>query len=72
LQALGQPGTSLADKVAGVQSDLASGDASDACGALSAFIHQVQAQTPNSIPAGTAAQLIPAVRQIEAVIPCKS
>jgi hypothetical protein len=66
------PGTSLADKVASMQADLASGDTSDACGTLNAFIHEVQAQTRESIRAGEAATLVAAAQQIEAVIPCTS
>jgi hypothetical protein len=64
------PGTSLADKIASIQADLASGDTSDACGTLNAFIHEVKAQTGKSIPAGTAASLIASAQQIEAVIGC--
>jgi len=64
------PGTSLADKVASVQSDLALEDTSDACGTLNAFIHEVKAQSGKSIPAGTASSLIAAAQQIEAAIGC--
>ena len=66
------PGTSLADKVASVQSYLAAGDASDACGTLSAFVHEVQAQSGKHIPAVQAGGLIADAQRIEAVIPCTS
>lgn len=66
------PGTSLADKIASVQSYLAAGHASDACGTLGAFINQVKAQTGKSIPAVQAGGLIAAAQRIEAVIPCTS
>lgn len=66
------PGTSLADKVASVQSYLAAGDTSDTCGTLRAFINQVKAQTGKSIPAATATTLIATAQRIEAVIPCTS
>jgi hypothetical protein len=64
------PGTSLADKVSLIQSSLTAGDTSDACGTLNAFINQVSAQTGKSIPPATAATLIAATQQIEAVIAC--
>jgi hypothetical protein len=66
------PGTSLADKVAAVQSDLAANDTGDACGTLNAFINEVNAQTPKHIKADQAANLIEAAQLIEAVIPCTS
>jgi hypothetical protein len=67
------PGTSLADKVASVQSELTANDSSDACGTLKAFISEVLAQSGKSIrPPSKATMLIMAARQIEAVIPCTS
>jgi hypothetical protein len=66
------PGTSLADKVASVQSDLAANDTGDACGTLNAFINEVNAQTGKHIKADMAASLIDAAQRIEAVIPCTS
>jgi phospholipase C len=66
------PGTSLADKVASMQSDLAASDTSDACGTLTAFIRQVNAQTGKKIPADVAASLIAAAQRIETAIPCTS
>jgi hypothetical protein len=64
------PGTSLADKVASIQADLAANDTKDACGTLNAFINEVKAQSGKKIPAGTAASLIASAQQIEAVIGC--
>lgn len=64
------PGTSLADKVASVQSDLASEETGDACAMLSAFDHEVQAQSGKQIPAGTARTLIPTAQRIQAVMGC--
>jgi hypothetical protein len=66
------PGTSLADKVASVQSELTANDTGDACGTLKAFINQVKAQTGKSIKQPQATTLIMAAQQIEAVIPCTS
>jgi hypothetical protein len=66
------PGTSLAGKVSLIQSSLAAGDTRDACGTLTAFINQVNAQTGKSIPPATAVTLIAAAQRIEAVIPCRS
>ena len=39
------PGKSLADKVTSIQEDVAADDTADACAALGAFIHEVNAQT---------------------------
>jgi hypothetical protein len=63
------PGTSLADKVGGITSDLSANDSSDACGTLNAFIHEVNAQSKH-IGSTLAAQLIAEATQIEAVIGC--
>ena len=60
------PGTSLSDKVALVQSYLASGDVADACGTLRAFVNQVKAQSGKSIPTDTAQQLIADAQRIQA------
>jgi hypothetical protein len=65
------PGASLAGKIGLIQSSLAAGDTSGACGALTAFINQVNAQTGKSISPATAATLIADAQQIEAVIPCR-
>jgi uncharacterized repeat protein (TIGR01451 family) len=67
------PGTSLADNIASVQSDLAANDTGDACGTLNAFIHEVKAQTGTTIKPATLAQsLIGDAQRIEGVIPCPS
>ena len=64
------PGTSLADKVATAQSDLAVGDTPAVCADLTAFINEVQAQSRISIPPGTAAELITEAMRIRAVLAC--
>lgn len=64
------PGTSLADKVKAVQSYLAAGDLADACSALTAFLHEVSAQSGKSIPANQAATLIATAQRIKAVLAC--
>jgi hypothetical protein len=66
------PGSSLADKIASVQSYLARGDTRDACGSLSAFLHEIAAQSGKSIPVANATTLMAAAQQIETVIPCTS
>jgi HYR domain len=63
-------GTSLVTKVAAVESYLTSGDTTDACGTLRAFINQVQGQSGRSMPASTATTLVSSAQQIEAVIGC--
>jgi WD40 repeat protein len=63
-------GTSLADKLAAVASDLASNDTTDACGTLDAFINEVRAQAGASIPGALAGKLISAALRIERVIGC--
>jgi len=64
------PGTSLADKVAEAQSDLASGDVADACGTLSGFVSEVGAQAGKHIPSATAQELIADAQRIQAVLAC--
>ena len=64
------PGGSLTGKVASIQAALAAGDTATACGTLSAYIHQVNAQTGNKIPAATAADLIAQAEAIRAEIGC--
>jgi acid phosphatase len=66
------PGTSLADKVATAQADLAASDKGDACMTLNAFINQVHAQAGKKIAADVAALRIADAQRIEAVIPCSS
>jgi hypothetical protein len=64
-------GTSLADQVASVQSDLSSGEKADACGTLGAFINTVKGQQRGGrIAPGTATMLISTAQRIEAVIGC--
>jgi hypothetical protein len=64
-------GSSLADKVAKIESYLASNDASGACSTLNAFVQEVNAQSgKKSISASTAATLTTSAQQVEAVIPC--
>jgi hypothetical protein len=64
------PGTSLADKVTQIQSYLASGDVTDACGTLGAYISEVHAQTPQSIPPATAAELLADAHEIQTILGC--
>jgi hypothetical protein len=59
----------LASKVAAAQSALARGNTNAACGNLTLFISQVQAQSASIGPA-LAAQLIAEAKQIKAVIGC--
>ncbi len=49
-----------------VQSYLAVGELADACSTLTAFVHQVSAQSGKSIPPGQAAALIAAAQRIKA------
>jgi hypothetical protein len=60
----------LARRVTAVQSYLAVGDLADACSTLSAFVHQVSAQSDKSIPPGQAAALIATAQRIKAVLAC--
>lgn len=64
------PGTSLADKVTLVASDVAANDPTDACSILNAFIHEVDAQSGKSIPSRQAQTLITAAGQTEADLGC--
>src|SRR5262249_42907100 len=64
------PGTSLADKVALVETDIAATDLTDACSTLNAFTREVQAQTDKSIASSEAAKLIAAARQIQTDLGC--
>ena len=76
LTALGQavrgvgPGTSLADKVAHAQSELASGNVGGACGTLGAFIDEVLGQTGKTIPPATAGTLNADALRIRNVLAC--
>jgi hypothetical protein len=64
------PGTSLGDKVQSAQSYLASGDVADTCSTLTAFIHEVKAQSGKHIPVAQASQLIADAQRIQAVLAC--
>jgi hypothetical protein len=64
------PGRSLADKVQSAQSSLASGDVVGTCSILSAFIHEVKAQSGKHIPASQASQLIADAQRMWAVLAC--
>jgi HYR domain/WD40-like Beta Propeller Repeat len=64
------PGTSLADKITLVQSDLVANDLADACSTLTALINEVSAQSGKTIPSSQAATLIASVQQIRALLGC--
>jgi hypothetical protein len=64
------PGTSLGDKVAIAQADLAAGQTSVVCGDLTGYINEVNAQAGKHIDALTAGQLVAAAQQIQAVLGC--
>jgi hypothetical protein len=63
-------GKFLASIVAVAQQQVAAGHPSMACVTLTEFMIEVQAQTPWSIPPGTAAQLITDAERIQAVLGC--
>lgn len=63
-------GTSLADKVATAQSQLAAGDTAGSCATLADFLNLVRAQTGKKIPADTAAQLTADATRIRGVLGC--
>lgn len=64
------PGNSLPAKIAAVRQSLANGNTSTACGQLTAFIHEVMAQSGKSIPASKAAELIAAAEKIKELLSC--
>jgi hypothetical protein len=64
------PGRSLADKVQSAQSSLASGNVVGTCSILSAFIHEVEAQSGKHIPAAQASQLMADAQRIRAILAC--
>jgi hypothetical protein len=64
------PGTSLADKVAQVETSLTANDKTDACSTLTAFTNQVKAQTGKTIPASEASTLIADALQIKTLLGC--
>jgi hypothetical protein len=63
-------GKFLASIVAVAQQQVAAGHPNMACVTLTEFMIEVQAQTPWSIPPGTAAQLITDAERIQAVLGC--
>ena len=64
------PGHSLVDKISNVQAALVNNDVPASCSMLSAFAHEVGAQSAKKIPAGTAASLIADASRIQAVLAC--
>jgi polyvinyl alcohol dehydrogenase (cytochrome) len=63
-------GTSLADKVTTIESNLAANDSADTCGTLAAFINQVKAQTPHKITPAQADSLTPPAQTIQTELGC--
>jgi probable HAF family extracellular repeat protein len=63
-------GTSLTDKLQTAQTDLGTGAVTDACGVLSALIHEMQAQSGKQLSAADAAQFVAIVQRIIAVLGC--
>jgi hypothetical protein len=64
------PGTSLADKVAEAETLLAENDVAGTCSKLTAFVHEVKAQSGKSIAADQAATLIGSARRIKTMLGC--
>ncbi len=64
------PGKSLADKLTQTQDYVAVNDKTDACGSLSAFVNQVNAQTGKKIAAAQANSLIAQAKNIIGVLGC--
>src|SRR3954453_8965184 len=64
------PGQSLINKVSNVQATGANNDVAGSCSMLSAFGHEVGAQSGKKIPADTAASLIADASRIQAVLSC--
>jgi hypothetical protein len=64
------PGTSLSDKVAQALAYLNSGDVSDTCSTLTAFINELRAQSGKTIPQVQAATLIASAQQIKTLLGC--
>jgi hypothetical protein len=64
------PGTSLADKVAAIQAEVAGTDTQDACAGLVGFSNEVNAQTGKRLASTQAAALLAAVDGIEAALGC--
>jgi hypothetical protein len=64
------PGTSLADKVARIQSYVAANDITDACATLNDFTNEVKAQAGKQITASEAASFTTQANTIRAVLGC--
>jgi len=62
--------TSLKSKLADASVALAEGRTDDACGALGAFLHEVEAQTPIRIPHADATRLVDAIDEIRSALGC--
>jgi|SoiMethySBSTD1v2_1073268.scaffolds.fasta_scaffold114804_2 hypothetical protein len=63
-------GSSLADKVAAIQTAVAAGDTATACGALKGYINQVRAQSGKKIATATANDLIAKAEAIKTTLGC--
>lgn len=66
------PGSSLADKVAAIQSSVATADTPDACDGLRAFVNEVRAQAGQKVPSATASSLIADAKQIQTALGCST
>ena len=64
------PGDSLQDKLTSALAALTAGDSASACGTLTAYINEVNAQTGKSLTPTQALQLLSAAKRIEAVLAC--
>jgi hypothetical protein len=64
------PGKSLAAKVKAIQAAVAAGATADACGALSAFVHEVKAQAGKKLTHAKADALLAEAAQISALLGC--
>ena len=64
------PGSSLADKVFAAQIYFASGNTASTCSALTAFVHEVSAQSGKNIPATAATSLIASAAKIKSKLGC--
>jgi hypothetical protein len=64
------PGTSLGDKIAAAQSELAAGNTADACGILTDFINEVKAQTGKTVVSGLATAFVADAQSIRAALGC--
>ena len=64
------PGYSLINKISSVQAALANHDLAGGCSILSAFAHEVDAQSGKKIPTATAVALTADVGRIKAVLGC--